>query len=35
MENLEYLEPAVALVLGFVGFKMIGEFAGIDVSSRT
>jgi len=34
MENLEYLEPAVALVLGFVGFKMIGEFAGIDVSEE-
>lgn len=34
MENLEYLEPAVALVLGFVGLKMIGEFAGVEVSEQ-
>ncbi len=26
MENLDYLEPAVALVLGFVGIKMVSSF---------
>lgn len=26
-----YLQPAIAVVLGFIGVKLIGEFAGIDV----
>uniref|UniRef100_A0A7S4NWD4 Integral membrane protein TerC n=1 Tax=Guillardia theta TaxID=55529 RepID=A0A7S4NWD4_GUITH len=30
VQELEYLEPAVGLVLGFVGLKMIGEFMGMD-----
>ncbi|KAJ1469413.1 integral membrane protein TerC family-domain-containing protein [Baffinella frigidus] len=34
VQNLEYLEPAVGLVLGFVGLKMIGEFAGLDVPAE-
>lgn len=31
MKNLEYLEPAVGLVLGFVGLKMVGGFFGVEV----
>lgn len=34
VQNLEYLEPAVGLVLGFVGLKMIGEFLGMDVPAE-
>jgi predicted tellurium resistance membrane protein TerC len=29
--DLKYLEPAVALVLGFIGGKMIAEFFGYEV----
>lgn len=29
--DLKYLEPAVALVLGFIGSKMIAEYVGYDV----
>jgi len=29
--DLEYLEPAVAIVLGFVGAKLIGEYFGFEV----
>lgn len=29
--DLKYLEPAVALVLGFIGSKMIGEYCGVYV----
>lgn len=29
--DLEYLEPAVAVVLGFVGAKLIGEYFGIMI----
>ena len=29
--DLKYLEPAVALVLGFIGTKMIGEYAGFQI----
>jgi predicted tellurium resistance membrane protein TerC len=29
--DLEYLEPAVAVVLGFVGGKLIGEYFGYQV----
>jgi predicted tellurium resistance membrane protein TerC len=28
--DLKYLEPAVALVLGFIGAKMIGEYFGYE-----
>ena len=31
VQDLEYLEPAVGLVLLFVGVKMIVEFLGINV----
>lgn len=34
VQNLEYLEPAVGLVLGFVGLKTIGEFLGMDVPAE-
>lgn len=29
--DLKYLEPAVALVLGFIGSKMVGEYFGYDI----
>lgn len=29
--DLEYLEPAVAIVLGFIGCKMVAEFFGVEV----
>lgn len=29
--DLEYLEPAVAIVLGFVGAKLIGEYFGLQI----
>lgn len=29
--DLEYLEPAVAVVLGFIGCKMVAEFFGVEV----
>jgi len=29
--DLKYLEPAVALVLGFIGSKMIAEYAGFSI----
>jgi len=29
--DLEYLEPAVAVVLGFIGSKMIAEYFGYDI----
>jgi predicted tellurium resistance membrane protein TerC len=28
---LRYLQPAIAVVLGFIGVKLIGEFGGIEV----
>jgi len=34
VKNLKYLEPAVALVLGFIGGKMIAEFGGVEVSTE-
>jgi len=34
MESLEYLEKAVAIVLGFVGVKMMAEFGGIEISEE-
>ena len=33
-EDLEYLEPAVAIVLGFIGVKMIAEFFGFNVPTE-
>ncbi len=33
--DLEYLEPAVAVVLGFVGGKLIGEYFGYQVPTIT
>lgn len=32
--DLEYLEPAVAVVLGFIGIKMIAEYFGFDVPTE-
>lgn len=32
--ELKYLEPAVALVLGFIGSKMIAEYFGYEVSTE-
>ena len=32
--ELEYLQTAVAAVLGFVGFKMVAEFGGMEVSTE-
>lgn len=29
--DLEYLEPAVAVVLGFVGAKLVGEYFGYEI----
>ncbi|XP_010419795.1 PREDICTED: thylakoid membrane protein TERC, chloroplastic [Camelina sativa] len=34
MEDLEYLQPSIAVVLGFIGFKMILEFFGFHVSTE-
>ena len=33
MGELKYLEKAVSLVLGFIGAKMIADFAGYHVST--
>lgn len=32
--DLKYLEPAIALVLGFIGGKMIGEYFGYDIPTE-
>lgn len=32
--DLPYLKPAVALVLGFVGCKMIGDYFGFEISTE-
>lgn len=32
-QDLEFLEPAVAVVLGFIGAKMIAEYFGVVVST--
>lgn len=32
--ELKYLEPAVAIVLGFIGTKMVGEFLGYNVPTE-
>jgi predicted tellurium resistance membrane protein TerC len=29
--DLKYLEPAVALVLGFIGSKMVAEYFGYEI----
>lgn len=33
MQDLPYLDKAVALVLGFIGSKMIADFGGYHVST--
>lgn len=33
-QDLEYLEPAVAVVLGFIGSKMVAEYFGYGVSTE-
>ena len=33
--DLKYLEPAVAIVLGFIGFKMIAEYFGYTIPTET
>lgn len=32
--ELKYLEPAVAVVLGFIGAKLIGEYFGVQISTE-
>lgn len=32
--DLKYLEPAVALVLGFIGLKMVLEYFGFHVATE-
>jgi len=32
--DLKYLEPAVAIVLGFIGFKMIAEYFGYGIPTE-
>jgi predicted tellurium resistance membrane protein TerC len=32
--DLEYLEPAVAVVLGFIGSKMIAEYFGYQIPTE-
>ncbi|KAG5376969.1 hypothetical protein IGI04_041565 [Brassica rapa subsp. trilocularis] len=34
MDDLEYLQPSIAVVLGFIGFKMILDFFGFHVSTE-
>mmetsp|Transcript_2282 Transcript_2282/g.2738 ORF Transcript_2282/g.2738 Transcript_2282/m.2738 type:complete len:447 (-) Transcript_2282:231-1571(-) len=33
-QDLEYLEPAVAVVLGFIGSKMVAEYFGIHIPTE-
>jgi predicted tellurium resistance membrane protein TerC len=33
VDDFKYLRPAIAVVLGFIGVKLIGEFAGFEVST--
>jgi predicted tellurium resistance membrane protein TerC len=33
-EDLEYLESAVAIILGFIGSKMIAEYFGVIVPTE-
>jgi len=35
VQDLKYLEPSVALVLGFIGLKMVLEFNGVCISTYT
>lgn len=35
VNNLPFLKPAVALVLGFVGCKMLLEFVGFNIGTGT
>jgi predicted tellurium resistance membrane protein TerC len=32
--ELKYLEPAVAVVLGFIGSKLVGEYFGMEISTE-
>lgn len=34
MSELKYLDKAVALVLGFIGAKMLADFGGYHVSTQ-
>jgi len=33
VDDFKYLRPAIAVVLGFIGVKLIGEFAGFEIST--
>jgi predicted tellurium resistance membrane protein TerC len=33
-QDLKYLEPAVAVVLGFIGWKMIAEYFGYGIPTE-
>jgi Membrane protein TerC, possibly involved in tellurium resistance len=32
--DLEYLEPAVAVILGFVGVKLFAEYFGVEIPTQ-
>ena len=34
MDELEYLQPSIAVVLGFIGVKMILDFFGFHISTE-
>jgi len=34
MSDLEYLQPSIAVVLGFIGSKMILDFFGFHISTE-
>jgi len=35
VDDFQYLRPAIAIVLGFIGAKLIGSFAGFEVPTLT
>ena len=35
VDDFVYLRPAIAVVLGFIGLKLIGSFAGVEVPTLT
>lgn len=35
MDELDYLQPSVSVVLGFIGSKMIADFLGFHISTET
>jgi len=35
VDSFQYLQTAIAVVLGFIGLKLVGEFVGIEVDTVT